>query len=247
MSANTLWMRRIDATTRTRIFRHYEQSLRIVDELEHHGQGLNLTWETRDGILHHSKGSKDLGGEQQLPATLEGQVVRICDRVAYVNHDIDDARRAGLIQREDLPQECIEVLGSSHGERITTMVLAIVLGSSSVQNGERRAHPTIGMKEDVRRATDELKNWMFEHIYTLESVDESSRVQTVIGALFACFMERPQLMRTVPDLALEAVAEAPENEMQRARRVCDYIAGMTDRFASQTYANLCLPSNWGGH
>ncbi len=231
-------------------FRHYEQSLRIVDELENHGEGLNLTWETRDGILHHSKGSRDLNGAQQLPATLEGQVVRICDRIAYVNHDIDDARRAGLIRAEDLPTKCLEVLGKTHGERITTMVLAVVLASSSVRDGQRWAHETVAMRDDARAATDALKDWMFEHVYNLESVDESARVQTVISALFDRFMERPQLMRTVPELALEGVEtveEVPEKAAQRARRVCDYVAGMTDRFASQTYAKLCLPSNWGGH
>ena len=219
-------------------FLHYEQSLRIVDELENNGEGLNLTWETRDGILHHSKGQRDLNGQQQLPATLEGQVVRICDRVAYVNHDIDDARRAGLIRAEDLPVECIEVLGKTHGERITTMVLAIVLASSSVQDGERLVNETIEMKEEVRCATDVLKNWMFDHVYNLESVDETPRVNMVISALFDCFMAQPQLMQTV--------ATASDDKAQLARRVCDYIAGMTDRFASQTYAKLCLPSNWGG-
>ena len=224
-------------------FLHYEQSLRIVDELENNGEGLNLTWETRDGILHHSKGTRDLNGQQELPATLEGQVVRICDRVAYVNHDIDDARRAGLIRAEDLPTECIEVLGKTHGERITTMVLAIVLASSSVQNGQRLVNEIIAMKEDVRCATDALKNWMFEHVYNLESVDETPRVNMVIGALFDCFMAQPQLMQTVTTAPED---KAQDDKAQLVRRVCDYIAGMTDRFASQTYAKLCLPSNWGG-
>ncbi len=237
-------------------FRHYEQSLRIVDELENHGQGLNLTWETRDGILYHSKGEKDLDGTHVMPSTLEGQVVRICDRIAYVNHDIDDARRAGLIRAEELPSDCIKVLGKTHGERITTMVLAVVLASSSVRNGQRLAHETIAMKDDVRQATDALKTWMFSHVYTLESVDESSRVQTVINGLFDCFMARPHLMRPAAILPVNTSDSAPEIEVtdetlgdtkQLARRVCDYIAGMTDRFASQTHSKLCLPSNWCGH
>src|SRR4028119_2288287 len=129
--------RRVDSSAR---FRHYEQSLRIVDELEKGGKGLNLTWEVRDGILHHSKGKSDLLAGQSLdkwlqrgkPATLEGQVMRICDRVAYVNHDVDDAIRAGLICAEDLPRDCVAVLGERHAQRITTMVNAIIESSSEL-------------------------------------------------------------------------------------------------------------------
>ena len=225
-------------------FRHYEQSLRIVDELEHNGQGLNLTWEVRDGILHHSKGTSDLMSASQsskdLPATLEGQVVRICDRVAYVNHDIDDAIRAGLIAPSDLPARCLQVLGSTHGARITTMVLAIL--SASTEGEERVVRSVIAMEDEVRQATDELKNWMFEHVYLLESVDETPRVARVIRDLFDAFMDKPQLMR-----GEYAERCAPGSSVEeRARGVCDYVAGMTDRFASATYARLFLPSSWAG-
>ena len=227
-------------------FRHYEQSLRIVDELENNGDGLNLTWEARDGILHHSKGSSDLmaaqSGAKDLPATLEGQVVRICDRVAYVNHDIDDAIRAGLISRSDLPPRCLQVFGETHGARITTMVLAIIEASSELRDGKRVAKERIEMESRVLQATDELKNWMFSHVYLLESVDETPRVARVIRDLFDAFMDKPQLMRgeyaerCSPDSSVE----------ERARGVCDYVAGMTDRFASATYARLFLPSSWAG-
>ena len=224
-------------------FRHYEQSLRIVDELEHNGRGLNLTWETRDGILRHSKGQSDLlGSGRDLPETLEGQVVRICDRVAYVNHDIDDAIRAGLIAREELPRDCLQVLGDTHGQRITKMVLAIIAASSEMQDEKRVVLEKIAMTDDVRQATDALKNWMFRHVYLLDSVDETPRVRNVIGALFDCFMEKPQLMRG--EYATHCAPESDQNA--RARCVCDYIAGMTDRFASQTYAQLLLPSSWHG-
>ena len=267
-------------------FRHYEQSLRIVDELEKGGDGLNLTWETRDGILHHSKGKSDLmSAGRTVPATLEGQVVRICDRVAYVNHDIDDAIRAGIIHREELPESCIALLGDSHAARITTMINAIIQASSNIEyskserangesangesangesangesangesaNGEsanieysngarvRVVREEIIMQADVARATDVLKDWMFAHVYKLDSVDETPRVRNVICALFEKFMNEPQWMRGASVHDWENCTQP-----QRARIVCDYIAGMTDRFASQTYAQLFLPSSWRG-
>jgi dGTPase len=251
--------RRYDNNAR---FRHYEQSLRIVDELEKGGKGLNLTWEVRDGILHHSKGKSDLLAGQSLdkwlqrgkPATLEGQVMRICDRVAYVNHDVDDAIRAGLIHAEDLPRDCIAVLGERHAQRITTMVNAIIEASSEVSpdgdGGVRRVADRIAMRDDVMQSTDALKNWMFDHVYNHDTVDETPRVRTVIGALFERFMEQPHLMRGEyseywPDSEPAHVLDSLSQEAL-ARRVCDYIAGMTDRFASQTYTQLFMPASWRG-
>jgi dGTPase len=245
--------RRFDSKAR---FRHYEQSLRIVDDLEKNGQGLNLTWEVRDGILHHSKGKSDLLVGQSLdkwlargkPATLEGQIIRICDRVAYVNHDIDDAIRAGLIHNKDLPPECLRVLGTSHAQRITTMVNAIIEASSEVVDGQRVVKERIAMEDEVMEATDCLKNWMFDHVYKLEAVDETRRVRNVIMALFALFMEQPELMHGADGKSvlsgMEDAARISREEL--ARHVCDFIAGMTDRFASQTYAALFMPSSWRG-
>lgn len=244
--------RQFDDTAR---FRHYEQSLRIVDELENDGRGLNLTWEVRDGILHHSKGKSDLLAGQSLdkwlargkPATLEGQIIRICDRVAYVNHDVDDAIRAGLISFEDIPKECIAVLGARHAARITSMVNAIIEASSEVIDGERRVGERIAMQDDVMEATDGLKNWMFDHVYKRETVDETPRVRTVLLALFDRFMHEPQLMKGVFVEGTLATLKCGDLEQkQLARLVCDYIAGMTDRFASQTYAELFMPSSWRG-
>ncbi|HEX8832771.1 MAG TPA: hypothetical protein VF719_01160, partial [Abditibacteriaceae bacterium] len=215
----------------------------------------------RDGILHHSKGKSDLQSGQSLdkwlqkgkPSTLEGQVIRICDRVAYVNHDVDDAIRAGLISADDIPRACIAVLGQTHAGRITTMVNAIIEASSEVVSVggtvERRVLERIAMRDDVMHATDELKNWMFDKVYKLDSVDETPRVRTVIMALFERFMCEPRLMRSVMGDNKSTAEKSPPEEMtqsERARLVCDYIAGMTDRFASQIYAQLFLPSSWRG-
>jgi dGTPase len=235
-------------------FRHYEQSLRIVDELENNGKGLNLTWEVRDGILHHSKGKSDLNVGQSLdawlaqgkPSPLEGQIIRICDRVAYVNHDIDDAIRAGLISQEELPRHCLEVLGQRHAARITTMVQAIIAASSEVlPSGKRVTNERIAMRDDVMQATDELKDWMFAHVYQLDVVDQTPRAHIVIGALFDKFMAEPGLMRG--EFARSCDGEStPAGTPALARCVCDYIAGMTDRFAAESFAEFFMPASWHG-
>ena len=237
--------RRHDANAR---FRHYEHSLRIVDELENGGKGLNLTWEVRDGILHHSKGKADLNAGESLdkwlqvgkPSTLEGQIIRICDRVAYVNHDIDDALRAGFIEQEDLPRDCLDVLGERHAQRITRMVGAIIDASSETIDGERQAS-RIAMRDDVMEATDALKSWMFANVYLVKSADQEPRVYHVINNLFDYYMEHPAEMHLSPSSELGDV-----ETKQLARYVCDYIAGMTDRFASQTFADIFLPASWRG-
>lgn len=251
-------------------FRHYEQSLRIADKLERDGRGLNLTWEVRDGILYHSKGKKNLnaGGtshwktEQDLaptgnpahadlgtdaegkprsdvPETLEGQILRMCDRIAYVNHDIDDAIRAGMMSAEDLPQDIIAILGEDSSKRITAMVGAVISASTEIIDGERRAKAHIEMDDEIREATDELKNWMFKNVYMRKTAIETPKVRLVVMALFERFMEQPQLMHGATDYDGLTTPEL-------ARIACDYVAGMTDRYASQVYADLFLPASWRG-
>ena len=209
-------------------FRHYEQSLRVVEKLEVHGEGpgLNLTWETRDGIAHHSKGTGDLDTTiHDLPGTLEGQVVRIADRVAYVNHDLDDAICAGLIHLRDVPLECLQGLGETHSSRISAMVTDVISTSEGI--------PRVCMSPRISQLTDRLKDFLFERVYWNPVIagKEIEKSERVIRNLFRYFMEYPEEMQG--DFFL-GQAELPA----RARTVCDYLAGMTDRYALSTESKL---------
>jgi dGTPase len=186
-----------------RRFRHNEHSLRVVDVLERNGRGLNLTAEVRDGILHHTG-----GGE---PATHEGKIVRIVDRVAYINHDIDDAIRAGLLDADDLPEDEIELLGERGSRRIDTLVHDLVETSA--------AEGTIAQSEEVGRAMLNLRAFMFERVY-LSSAAEAQRAQAtdVLRRIFDHFVEHPH------ELPEDRPGDLPQ-------RITDYVAGMTDRFA----------------
>ncbi|MGN1031776.1 MAG: deoxyguanosinetriphosphate triphosphohydrolase [Butyricicoccaceae bacterium] len=202
-------------------FRHNEQSLRIVECLERNGAGLNLTWEVRDGIVCHTGSRK-----AQTP---EGRLVHFADRIAYVNHDIDDAIRAGLIDRSDLPQDCIRLLGETHGERIDTMI------ADMVRYGE--VHQEIGMNEDVHEAMMGLREFLFRTVYR-RAMDsrETERVAEVLTALYRYFMQH---IGELPEYYKKHIGQDGE-----ARSVCDYIAGMTDRFAISTYSELFIPHCW---
>jgi len=203
-----------------RPFRHSEQSLRVVDHLERDGRGLNLTWEVRDGIVNHT-------WAMPQPSTMEAQVVRFADRLGYVNHDIDDAIRAGLITEDELPGDVADVLGHSHGERIETLVTDIVEAT-----GDR---PEVRMSDPVFAALDALREFMFERVYLREeAAAEQDKAIAVIRALFSYYLEHPD---EVPD----EYARAPGTP---ADRVADYIAGMTDRYALRTYEDLFLPHGW---
>jgi dGTPase len=202
-------------------FKHNEQSLRVVDHLEG-GRGLNLTWEVRDGILHHT-------GPVQ-PATLEGQIVKIADRVAYINHDIDDAIRGGVITAEQIPADCIAVLGKEHRERINAMVMDLIYNN-------RSEVPAIGMSPVIQEATDKLRNFMFENVYIgSEAKTEESKACHVVQHLYKYFVKNQD---TLPAEYLSRTG--PENT---DRVVCDYIAGMTDNFAIRIYQRYFLPLPW---
>lgn len=216
-------------------FLHYEQSLRVVDLLERNGQGLNLTHEVREGILQHSKGNNNLEFEgQSCEGTLESQVVRIADRIAYVNHDTDDAIRAGIITEDDLPAECVRILGNSHSERIATMVIDLVRNSAE--------KPTLQMSSEVREATDRLKDFLFDKVYAATPpnphVEELIKAEHLIVELFRLYMARPNLIPGWPSCLDDTIPT-------RARLVCDYIAGMTDRYARHQFARYFIPEAWG--
>jgi dGTPase len=214
-------------------FRHNEQSLRVVEKLENGGRGLNLTWETREGILKHSKAREDILAEGWGTAsTLEGQIVKLADSVAYLNHDIADAIRAGLLREEDLPSLAREVLGTTHRERINTLVLDIVT-SSWAATGESADGdtPRISMSEEAAAATNELRDFMFENVYEWEGqLAEAARARRVIAFLFEHYTAHAE--------ALTSDFTRPEDPL--VRRVADYIAGMTDLFALRAAEELGL-------
>ena len=196
-----------------RRFRHNEQSVRVVEVLERDGRGLNLTREVRDGIRHHTGPGK--------PATLEGQVVRLLDRVAYVNHDIEDAIRAGALDPAELPPEPIALLGATTGERLTRLVTDVVEAS---RDGDR-----IAQSPDLERALLELRRFMFRRVYLAPpNSEESRRARGVVVALFDWYLERPELLPPGPGDDL-------------VTRVTDHVAGMTDRYALRVYREALLP------
>lgn len=201
-------------------FRHNEQSLRVVEVLEG-GEGLNLTWEVRDGILKHS-------GKLQ-PETLEGECVARADRIAYINHDIDDAIRAGVLKEFELPQDLLRVLGETHGQRINTMISDIVR--------ESQEQPHLKMSEPIQAASDEMRKFLFDHVYMdAWRKEEEERCDHVIVSLFDYFMEHPNKM------PLEYVQIAYRDGTERA--VTDFLACMTDRYAIRTYENLFIPASF---
>lgn len=209
-------------------FRHAEQSLRVVEKLER----LNLTWEVRDAIVNSSKVREDILAEGYgTPATLEGQIVKLADAVAYLNHDIDDAIRAGLINEEELPRRVTRTLGSSHSQRINTLVTDIVARSwtatgepstGSGQGSGPAGPPEIGMSEEVLAAANILREFMFRRVYLWEGRrEEAERAKQVVRLLFQYHLAHPQEMES--DFVI--ASDPPW------RRAADYVAGMTDGFA----------------
>ena len=195
-------------------FRHNEQSLRVVDVLE----SLNLTWETRDGILNHSG--------TNMASTLEGQIVKFADRIAYVNHDIDDAKRAGLIEDKELPESCVTILGTTSQQRINTMVSDIVDASQNKN--------VISMSDEVYKAMWDLRQFMFDNVYLASRAKtEEVKAGSIIKWLYYYFMENTlELPEEFKCMLLKSGNE---------RVICDYIAGMTDRYATNKFKELFLP------
>lgn len=207
-------------------FKHFEQSLRVVDFLEHskNRQGLNLTYEVREGIINHSG--------KNPSKSLEGQIVKFSDRIAYINHDIDDAIRAGIIDENSLPKDCVEVLGSSHGIRINTMILDIVNKSL----GEK----IIEMSPEIKEKTNKLRDFMFTNVYYNNiAKSEEEKVEYIIKELYRYYINSPEKMPIEYQHAYLLEDSCIED------RICDYIAGMTDRYVIHVFNNLFVPKPWG--
>lgn len=200
-------------------FKHYKQSLRVVDVIEKNGKGLNLTYEVRNGIVCHTTGTE--------ASTLEGRVVKLADKIAYINHDIEDAVRAGVMKETDIPEEILKVLGRSKSDRINTLVISVI------ENSGR----DITLDMDTEIAFEQLHSFMFANVYTNPICkSEESKAMDMIKRLYEYFTKNPE---TLPG---EYAVIRDRDGAERA--ACDYIAGMTDHYAVKTYTNLFVPNSW---
>lgn len=203
-------------------FKHNEQSVRIVEILEKNGKGLNLTWEVRDGILNHQT--------RLMPSTMEGKIVRLSDKIAYINHDIDDAIRGKVLSEEELPAEYREILGNSTRTRLNTLIHNIITNSLGKND--------ICMSEDVELAMKGLRKFMFEHVYRNPMAKgEEERAKDLLNRLFYYYNKN---IDQLPGQYLEMMEKGEERE----RVVCDYIAGMTDRYAIAKFEEYFMPKAW---
>lgn len=223
-------------------FKHYRQSLRVVDFLENDGRGLNLTWEVRNGILKHSKGYGEILPEDttELAATLEGQLVRVADIMAYVNHDMDDARRANMLQANDLPRHLRAVLGDRASQRINSMVVDLVKNTLARDDG--RLH----LSEQMNETITELRAFLYENVYRNYRVhNEFEKAQRIIRDLYGYFLEHEFPENGIGSCCRKRdPAHSLEEEQKRHRQVCDFIAGMTDRYAMALYSQIFMPKPW---
>jgi dGTPase len=229
-------------------FRHNEQSVRVVEVLEKDGKGLNLTREVRDGILKHSKLRESIAAEGWgIAGTLEGQIVKIADSLAYLNHDIDDAIRAGVISVTDLPTRANDVFGTTSGSRITAFVTDVVDFNWRVATGEANSRVealgngvAVGMSPPVLEVVDELREFMFSRVYTDSAAKEDDpKTHFIVHKLFEYLSLHPE---DLPDEWLD-----PPRRDSIERRVADYIAGMTDRYAIKIFENFYVPGPWAVH
>lgn len=202
-------------------FAHYKQSLRVVEFLENNGKGLNLTWEVRDGILNHTGDS--------AASTLEGIIVKFADRIAYYNHDIDDACRAKIMSINDIPRDITDIIGTGHSERINTMVTSVITASTDKDK--------ISMTPEVDGAMQKLRTFLFDTVYrNNEAKAEETKAMDMLIVLFDYYEKHPQKMP-------EFFYNNTKNEDVK-RCVCDYISGMTDRYAIELYKDIFIPKVW---
>lgn len=206
-------------------FRHNEQSIRVVEVLEKDGRGLNLTVEVRDGILNHNNHT-----DADKPATLEGKCVCIADRVAYINHDLDDAVRAGVLKPSDVPKEITDVLGTSSKERINTAISSVWRNSYGKN--------FVAMEPEVEKAGDELRKFMFEHVYLTEYARrEEKKAERMLSQLYEYFISNTDKL---PETFIDLLGKYDKEQV-----VCDYISSMTDRYAVYMFNRIFIPKSWG--
>ncbi len=219
-------------------FSHQAQSLRVVQILENYGQGLNLTYEVRDGILRHSKGYGKIMPDdpRELPATLEGRVVRVADIMAYLNHDLDDAIRSGVVAVPEIPEKCVKILGAAHDERVNTMMTDLI-SHSQPDNGLL----VLNMSDRVFGAMSELRQFLYEKVYRSPRVhNEFVKAKKIMSELFTHFLEHEELLsQELEKMRLPAIGA---NGASKERLVCDLLACMTDRYALSLYARTFFPT-----
>jgi dGTPase len=223
-------------------FRHYVHSLRVVDFLENDGKGLNLTFEVRNGIVRHSKGRNHniLPNEAiDLALTLEGQVVRLADIIAYLNHDMDDALRAGILKSSDLPNNISKVIGRKHSQRISAMLRDLIVESLTADDGRLHA------SEEMLEAITNLRAYLYENVYRYYKVhNEFVKAQRIIRELYTHCFENGLVKRRGNDWKIVEDRKDWPDDKTAHRKVCDFIAGMTDRYALELYDHLFMPKPW---
>ncbi len=222
-------------------FRHYIHSLRVVDFLENNGKGLNLTFEVRNGIVKHSKGRGDIlpKDKSEIAVTLEGRVVRLADIIAYINHDMDDALRAGILKEDALPDKIKKVVGDRHSKRIEAMVRDLIVETLTADDGD------LHISDSMLEAITDLRTFLYDNVYTYFKVHaEFEKAQRIIRDLYTFFMENGLVRLRGGQWESENKDEEWADEKIAHRRVCDYVAGMTDRYALSIYERIFLPEPW---
>jgi len=205
-------------------FEHAEQSLRVVDFLEKDGQGLNLTWEVRDGIINHQTKGK--------PSTLEGKIVRLSDKIAYVNSDIEDSIRGQIIKEDEIPKECIKILGNTTRKRLDVLIHDVVRNSDGVND--------IVMSEEIKKAISKLREYMFKAVYTNpKAKGQEKKAEHLLEQLFEYYVADIQRL----PFEYQNMIETGMSSVERV--ACDYVAGMTDRYAISKYKEIMIPNSWG--
>jgi len=219
-------------------FSHNEQSLRVVEVLENNGMGLNLTYEVRDGILKHSKGYGKIipDDPEEQACTVEGRIVRVADIMAYLNHDLDDAIRSGVITQKQVPDSCVKIIGRTHSERATTMVKNLIF-SSREHEGELH----LRMSDEVYSAMTTLRHFLYDNVYRSPCVhNEFVKAKKILSELYSYFLNNETMLQK--ELAILKMADCNHKNQPKEQAVCDIIASMTDRYAMNLYSKIFFPS-----